>query len=135
MSRKMTSKERILAAASLKEPDHVPISPMLYPFLRKHYGRRSWEYELKAAHDFDFDPIIHLGCFDGTPLHNNIRFLNGNYTYEGRAYYEDIAPSIEVDLHIERQAASTIVRRRIKTPAGELNDAIRQPLNTAVRYS
>src|SRR5688572_23906150 len=38
------------------------------------YGRRSWEYELKAAQDFDFDPIIHLSCFDGTPLHNNIRF-------------------------------------------------------------
>ncbi len=108
---------------------------MVFPFLRKRYGLRSWEYELKAALEFDFDPIVHLICFDGTPVHNNIRFLNGSYVYEGRAYFEDMAPGLKVDLHVERLEDSTVVRRVIQTPAGELRDVIRQPLITAARYS
>ncbi|HEY3131078.1 MAG TPA: uroporphyrinogen decarboxylase family protein [Acidobacteriota bacterium] len=135
MPKQMTRKQRITTAARCQQPDRVPVSPMVFPFLRKRYGRRSWEYELKGALEYDFDPIIHLICYDGPPVHNNIRFLNGNYVYEGRAYFEDMAPGISVDLHIERQKDSTLVKRVIQTPAGELRDVVRQPLITSARYS
>lgn len=135
MTEQMTRKQRLVTAARGGQPDRVPVAPMVFPMLRKHFGGRSWEYELNAAKAYDFDPMIHLPCFDGSPVHNHIRFLCGNYNYEGRSYFEDVAPGVTIDLHIERLPESTIVRRNIKTPAGELTDAVRQPLITKKRWA
>jgi len=134
MAREMSSKERLLAALRCEEPDRVPIAPMVFPMVRKRFFGRSWEYELQAAIEYDFDPMIHLFCFDGAPVHNNIRFLNGSYIYAGRSYFEDMAPGVTIDLHIERLEDSTVIRRAIQTPAGELHDAVRQMLVTKERY-
>ena len=134
MAKEMSSKQRLLAALRGQEPDRVPIAPMVFPLVRKHFGSRSWVCELQAAKKFDFDPMIHLFCFDGAPVHNNLRFLNGNYTYAGRSYFEDMAPGVTIDLHIERLEDSTIVQRTIKTPAGELRDVVKQMLVVEERF-
>ena len=111
------------------------MAPTVFPMLRRHYHGRSWEHELEAARVHDFDPMIHYSCFDGVPAHNHIRFLNGSYVYEGRSYWEDLLPGVTVDLHVEREEDSTLVRRSIGTPDGTLADAVKQPLQTKQRYA
>lgn len=109
----MTSRERLLMAIRHEEPDRVPISPRIGAFLNDYYGHSGWMYELKAAQEFDFDPLIFLG----SPYPNYVRSL--------QASYEDLE-DVRVELTIERHPESTLVRRRIQTPAGPLTDAYRQ---------
>ncbi len=109
----MTSRERLLAAIRHQEPDRVPVSPRIGAFLNDYYGHSGWAYELKAAEEFGFDPLIFLG----SPYPNYVR--------DPRASYEDLE-DVRVDLGIERHSDHTLVRRRVETPAGVLTDAFRQ---------
>ncbi|MGQ9556281.1 MAG: uroporphyrinogen decarboxylase family protein, partial [Anaerolineae bacterium] len=109
----MTSKQRILTAVRHQEPDRVPVGPRIGAFLQEYYGHSGWMYDLKAAAEFDFDPLI----FVSSPYPNYISDL--------RAAYEDLE-EVRVDLTIERLPESTIVRRRIETPAGPLTDIMRR---------
>ena len=125
----MTPKQRILSAIRHEEPDRVPVSPFTWHLLRKWYGDVSWDLELKVGREYGFDPMPHLGMLDGSPFHNRLRMLNGTYTFEGRDYGEDMAPGVTVEVRIERLEEATLVSRTIRTPAGVLRDAIRQPVD------
>jgi len=78
----MTSRERLLAAIHHQEGDRVPVSPRATNFLREYYGCACWLHVLKAAQEFDFDPIIildpimsHVPEFRQShiPLHNYVK--------------------------------------------------------------
>lgn len=127
--RTFTKKARLLTAIRRQESDSVPVAPFTWHLLRKWYGDVGPDLEVKAGRVYDFDPMPHLGMYEGAPFHNNIRLLNGSYVLEGRAYAEDMAAGVTIDLRIERLPDATIVTRTIHTPAGPLRDALRQPTN------
>lgn len=109
----MTSKKRLITAISHREPDRVPISPRIGAFLGDYYGHSGWMYELKAAQEFGFDPLIVLG----SPYPNYIRQFHGSY--------EELE-HVRVETFTERHPTYTLVRRHIDTPAGPLSDAVKQ---------
>jgi hypothetical protein len=109
----MTSKERLLAAIHHQVPDYVPVGPRIWAFESESYGHSGWLYDLKAAREFDFDPMV----FMGSPYPNYVASLMGSY---------DDLPEVKVSLTIEHLPDSTLVRRRLETPAGVLSDALRR---------
>jgi len=109
----MTSRERLLAAIRHQEPDRVPVSPRIGAFLNEYYGHAGWMYELKAAQEFGFDPLVFLG----SPYPNCVR--------QWHASYDDLE-DVRVQLSTERHPTYTLIRRRIDTPAGPLSDCVRQ---------
>ncbi|MGQ9629214.1 MAG: uroporphyrinogen decarboxylase family protein [bacterium] len=111
MGRSMTSRERLMAAIRHEEPDTVPISPRIWAWLLEYYGESGWLAHLKAAKEFDFDPIIQLG----SPASNYIYYPIGDYL-ELR--------DVEVKIEIRREGEFVDIRREIKTPAGALRDRI-----------
>jgi hypothetical protein len=113
MSRRMTSRERLLAAINHGEPDFVPVSPRIHVWLKDKYGCSCWLHELRAAEAFDYDPLIYLP----SPY--------PNYIGELRADCEDLH-NVRVTLNVERFDTYTHVRRRLDTPAGALTDHIIQ---------
>ena len=124
-----TRKGRLLAAIRHQEPDFVPVAPFTWHLLRKWYDDVGCDLEVKAGQVHDFDPMPHLGMYEGAPFHNHIRMLNGSFNLEGRSYWEDAAPGVTVELRMERLKEATLITRAIQTPAGPLRDAIRQPAN------
>jgi len=109
----MTSRERLLATIQHKEPDVVPNSPRIHAFLRKYYGCCCWMHHLKAAKEFDFDPIIQIGPF--IP----------NYVTSPFGTYEELE-EVSVDLEVKQFPKYTNIRRTIHTPKGSLCDEIKQ---------
>lgn len=109
----MNSRERLLTAIKHEEPDYVPVGPRVWAWLKEYYGSSSWWYEVRAAQEFDFDPIIYID----SPY--------PNYISELRSNYEHLA-DVRVTLTIERFERYTLVRRKIETPAGILTDRIKQ---------
>jgi hypothetical protein len=109
----MASKERLLTAINHSEPDFVPVSPRIHVWLKDNYGCSCWLHELRAAEEFDYDPLIYLP----SPYPNYIADL--------RATCEDL-DDVHVALDIERFDTYTQIRRTIHTPAGILNDHIIQ---------
>jgi hypothetical protein len=110
----MTSKQRLLTAAAHREPDRVPVAPRIGAFLQEYYGHGGWTYDLRAAAEFGFDPIVGVA----SPYTNNVANLRGTY--------EDLEAGVSVETRVERQENHTVARRRIETPAGVLTDAMRQ---------
>lgn len=117
-----------MAAIGHQEADRVPVSPRADNFLREYYGCACWLHWLKAAQEFDFDPMIILEPNaphvpetrqSYVPLHNYIKSWAETYSD-----LEDVRIEIEID----RQPSMTFVKRRIQTPAGTLTDALQQPL-------
>lgn len=108
----MTSRERLLAAIAHRQPDRVPVSPRVGAFLGDYYGHSGWMYELRAAAEFDFDPLITLG----SPYPNYVCSLQSSY---------DALEDVRVSITVDRQPTYSEVRRVIHTPAGPLSDAVR----------
>lgn len=111
MAKRMTSKERLLAAIRHEEPDYVPVGPRTWVWLLERYGSASWMYELKAAQEFAYDPIMHIP----SPFPNYISDLT--------ASYEELN-DVQVDLHLKRYENSTALVRTFHTPAGTLTDRL-----------
>jgi len=109
----MSSKGRLVTAMQHQEADRVPVSPRVGAFLQEYYGHAGWQYCLRAAQEFDFDPIIFVSC----PYPNYIRTCCTSY---------DDLEDVAVELTIERLPESTLIRRRIQTPVGVLTDVRRQ---------
>jgi len=107
-------RERILTAINHEEPDRVPICPRITArFLPWLYGDASWESQLKAALDFNFDAYVMVGL----PGIDDI--MLGLYVpkkiptcYKG--IKQEIS-EIQIDDYIQ-------LTRIIKTPEGELRE-------------
>jgi len=111
---RMTCKERLLAAIRHEEPDLVPVSPRTWAWELEYYGSESWLYHLRAAREFDFDPLVTVS----NPCTNYVESLRAGY---------DELHDIRVHLDIERAASCTRVSRTIETPAGRLSDRTLTP--------
>jgi uroporphyrinogen decarboxylase len=114
MTKHMTSKERLLTAIRHEEPDRVPVGPRVWAWLKDYYGSSSWLYELRAAREFDFDPMLYID----SPY--------PNYISTFRAEYENLN-EVKVNLELARFDTETLIKRTIYTPAGMLRDCIRRP--------
>ena len=116
----LSSKERILAAIRHEEPDRVPISPRIGFFLQEYYGCDCWEHMLKASEEFGFDPFVLIGP------------MLPNYLYWPPRSYPEIK-GVSVRSKFETLPdGTTIVERKINTPAGSLFD--RSKLSTGNRF-
>ena len=120
MPRRMTSKERLLAAIRHQEADLVPVSPRIHVWLKDNYGCACWLHALRAAADLDYDPLIYLS----SPYPNTIGEL--------RADAEGLN-DVRIKLDVERFETYTRISRIIYTPAGTLTDRILQ-YKPNVRY-
>ncbi len=104
-----------------QEPDTVPISPRMHPFLLKYYGCACWLHYLRAAEEFDFDPIILL-----QPWHHVKPDPIPNYiSYPLDVDYSQL-DDVSVELSIERIKDGVSISRAIRTPRGDLSDRIEQ---------
>lgn len=110
----MTSKGRLLCAIGHEEPDVVPVGPRVWAWVLESYGSCSWLHVLRAAREFDFDPMIYVGV----PYPNYIRQL--------RSDYEQL-DDVTVNLEIQRFDTHSLVKRTVYTPGGQLSDVIKQP--------
>lgn len=111
----VTSKERILAAIQHREGDFVPISPRIWAFLLGHYGSMEPAIYLRAAEEFDFDPILCLNSGISEYL---------MHPADGTPPFNDLA-EVSVELKIERMGALTEYHRKIHTPAGSLSSVFK----------
>ena len=109
----MTSKERTLAATKHQEGDFVPISPRIWALLLGFYGSESAITELKAAGEFDYDPIVITNCAPSDYFYQ---------PFSGHPPFMDL-DDVKIELSIERKGEISEYRRIIHTPAGELKSA------------
>jgi uroporphyrinogen-III decarboxylase len=112
MAHRMTARQRLLTAIRHSEPDYVPVGPRVWAWVLEHYGSCSWLHVLRAAGEFDFDPLIYIE----NPYPNYISDL--------RASCEDLR-QVQADMQVERFDTYTLVRRTIRTPVGTLSDALK----------
>ena len=111
----MTRRERLLCALRHEEPDYVPNNPRIWAFLIEHYGNDSHLTHLKAAQEWDFDPILTAGL------------EMPNFIYSQIGEYNSF-PGIKVDLSLQADERGIVhCHRTIRTPAGELQDAMIYP--------
>ncbi len=109
--KRMSSRERLLAAIRHQEPDMVPNAPRIFAYLLEYYGCSCWMHMLQAAEEFGFDPVIVLGL----PVFN--------YVYSPFGDYKDL-DNVKAELKVERFTDYTVVKREIETPAGRLSDKV-----------
>jgi uroporphyrinogen decarboxylase len=110
----MAPRQRLLAAIRHEEPDRVPISPRIWAYLTAYYGGGSWEYELRAAEEFGYDPCIPAGA----PLPPLIA---------PALTYRHVPPEVRITQQVAEQDGAVTVRLRFDTPAGPLTDEISLP--------
>ena len=108
----LTPRQRVLKALAHQEPDRVPVCPRMGWFLSERYGSGSWLSQLRAQADIGYDALIDINFELPSYIHTP---FCGNYL--------DL-PRVSVEMTVENQGAVNLVRRRFKTPAGELSDAI-----------
>ena len=106
--KKMTSRERLLAAAKGEPVDMTPVSPRVGYAAQYHCGSETPQNLLRLKKHYDYDPFITIGGQD-FPLANPFEM----FTY---------APGVEVDIEVEDQGSKSILDRTIHTPEGDLHD-------------
>lgn len=117
----MSSRDRLLTAMRGQQPDRVPISPRMHPFLLEYYGCACWLHYLRAAEEFGFDPIVLL-----QPWHHVKPDPIPNYiSYPLDVDYSQL-DEVSVELSVERIKDGVSISRIIRTPRGALNDKIEQ---------
>ena len=115
----MTSRERLLTTIRHQEPDRVPISPRYYDYLLGVEGCACWMHYLRFAQQVEIDPLIIVDA------HAN------NYLLRYAGPYDDLE-GVDVAVEITKEPGCTLVRRRFQTPAGELTDLRRLPVDKRV---
>ncbi|MFH0964760.1 MAG: uroporphyrinogen decarboxylase family protein [Planctomycetota bacterium] len=106
----LTSKERLLRAIRHEETDRVPVSPRYFDHLYGVEGCECVNHCMRFQERYEHDLTVPYG-----PPQNN-------YLLDHVGPYNDL-PGVSVDLHCERSGETLVVRRRWKTPAGDLTDA------------
>ncbi len=115
MTKKMTPRQRLFAAIRREEPDFVPINPSCFHWVLDYYGCSCWMHYLKAAEEFDFDPIVMTFFYN----QQESQFHSYIYSYPGT--YQDLN-NINVKIDITDKGDYLIVKRKFETPAGPLTN-------------
>ncbi|MDP6776502.1 MAG: uroporphyrinogen decarboxylase family protein [Candidatus Latescibacteria bacterium] len=106
----MTSHDRILRAMRGEPVDRVANSPRIWKWNIQYYGAHSPENSLRAAEEFDFDPIYDTSA--GVP----------NFMGASIPSADILPPDVTCTGEIEEGEAYNTVHRRFVTPAGPLTD-------------
>lgn len=106
----MSSRERLLTAIRHQEADYVPVSPRLGAWMLEYYGIGSWEYYLRLAEEFDYDPVI---------IENPVNTLR---------------PEVTQQEHSVDAGDLLVVTREYHTPDGTLREVVRTPKKNAKGY-
>jgi uroporphyrinogen-III decarboxylase len=115
----ISSRDRLLAALRHEEADFVPNNPRIWAWLIHHYGDAHYRTLLKAAGEFDFDPVVEVGLGLPNPIYTQID------DYQGFT-------NLKVELKISQQGGVPYCRRTLFTPAGRLSDTMCYPPAGAV---
>lgn len=117
----MPSRDRLLTAMRGQKPDRVPIAPRMHPFLLEYYGCACWLHYLRAAEEFNFDPIILL-----QPWHHVKPDPVPNYiSYPLDVDYSQL-DGVSIELSIQEIEEGVSISRTVRTPLGDLSDRIEQ---------
>ena len=120
----MSTRERLMTAFGRGVPDRVPCHLNLTRWTRYHNGCACPRHLLRTAEEFGLDPLVTWGAYTWQSASNDYVYApGGGYAYSASGLYGDL-PGVNVSLDIENQASQVLVRRRFRTPAGELRDAI-----------
>ena len=106
--KRMTSRQRLLAASRQQPVDLIPLSPRVGYAAYYHCGSASAQNILRLKEVYDFDPFITV---DGQDLPLFDPFNAFRY-----------APGVEVEIDVEDQGPKRLVDRTIHTPDGDLHD-------------
>jgi hypothetical protein len=110
----MTSRERLLAAIAHREVDTVPVSPRLPLWAATEYGSYTWPLQLRLQADWDTDPLV------------DVTFPAPDYIgHPFSGDYRDL-PGVTAEITVQNQGDVNVIRRKIRTPAGDLTDEIAQ---------
>lgn len=106
----MTSRQRLLAAYRRDEVDRVPCSPRIAFWLMEYYGDASLTTQLRAGHEFGFDPHVNAGVF-WSPFELGVR-----------EHYD--LPEVEHSVAWSKDGDFDVAQRTFRTPAGTLTDRL-----------
>lgn len=110
----MTSKERLLAAIAHREADRVPVAPRMHLWATEQYKSHDWVVQLRLNEEFGCDGLIDVNY--GLPAYVP-------YVFSGD--YRDL-DGVSVDITIDNDGQTNTIKRRFRTPAGDLTDQIMQ---------
>ena len=109
MTAQLTPRRRLLRAIRHEPVDRVPISPRFFDYLHGTAGCTCPHHCLDFARRFDFDPMVPY------------RPPQNNYLLHHHGPYHDL-PQVTVTIDTEDTGDTLTIRRRFRTPAGELTD-------------
>lgn len=111
----MTSRQRLLAAIAHQEPDRVPVAPRMHLWSVEQYGDHNWLRILQLQNEFGMDPLIdvhfRVPAYIRQPFSGDYRELK----------------DVHVNIASENLGDLNRIRRRFRTPAGDLTDVIDLP--------
>ena len=111
MSKKMSSRERLLRTIRHEEPDRVPVAPRIWAWFLEYYGECNWKTYLKAKDEFDFDPMFNIS--PGLPDYIHAHIIDDNCVQ---------LENVSLEQRVEDKGDVVIVRKKFTTPAGILTD-------------
>jgi len=111
--KKMTSRERLLAAARQAPVDMIPFAPRVGHAAHSHCGSESAPNMLRLKKIYDYDPFI-------TVQGQDLPFLDPYQTFH-------YAPGVNVDINIKDQGTRRTIDRTIHTPDGDLHEILWMP--------
>ena len=119
--KKMTSKERLIAAMRREDVDKIPLSPRIQHVVSRYFRNGSlWAYR-KLKRRFDYDPTFICKY----PWPNPIFHL-----FDRLDYIKDT----DLKIVYENKDDHFIISRTFSTPAGEISDKTISPKPGAVHY-
>jgi uroporphyrinogen-III decarboxylase len=105
---KMTSRERLLAAARGEAVDMIPLSPRVGYAARHHCGSESPQNMLRLKSIYDYDPFLTI-CGQDIPLSDP--FCTFRY-----------AAGVDVDIKVKDEGTRRVIDRTIHTPDGDMHE-------------
>ena len=105
---KMTSRQRLLAAAKRQPVDMIPVSPRVGFAAHYHCGSESLQNTLRLKDHYDYDPFL-------TVPGQDFPFAN---PFEVFSY----APAVNVDIKVIDQGPKRLVDKTIHTPDGDMHE-------------
>ena len=118
--KKMTSRERLIAAARQEPVDMIPLAPRVGHAAHTHYGSESPPNMLRLKKIYDYDPFI-------TVQGHDLPFLDPYQTY-------NYAPGVNVDINIKDQGTRRSIDKTIHTPDGDLHEVLWMPNPGQIEY-